>query len=446
MLTSLLTCGFLSSGALAQEAPTPPDYPGIVEAFAEARGFMGTVILEHDQKLLFRKSVGKADLEGPLSFVNRSVFPIGSLTKSFTAAAILKLQEDGKLNVTDTLSKFLPDFPGGEKITLQHLLTHTSGIGGLQDIENFDNVQRHALTLDQTIALFSSKPAHFEPGARFEYSNAGYLLLSKVVEVTSGQPFPLYVQSQILQPLGFKSTGFPTRTGIIPRLVKGYLFDGTTHQKAPYVDPELPSGGGGMASTGPELVRWLPLLLSGKVLKPETVQELITPRVPVGEGIHYAYGLQVGSQDGRDVVLHGGIISGHHALTLYFPKEKLSLLILSNVENAPVEELGKTLEKAHFGEPYTLPQKKTFVEVDPAVLQKHLGTYTLPDIGLTLTVVLKDGQLMMQDPAGNLYPLRAENANTFYQGEAGIQIRFTEDGNIELIDGGQTVPGKRVQP
>ena len=408
---------------------------------------MGTVILEKDHQLLFRKSVGKASLEGPMSFVNRSVFAVGSLTKSFTAAALLKLQEEGKLKVTDPLSTYLPQFPGGEKITLHHLLTHTSGIGGLEDIEDFGNVQRHALTLDQTLSLFMNKPAHFAPGSQFEYSNAGYLLLSKVVEVTSGQAFQTYVQSRILQPLGYRQTGFHRRTDIIPRLAAGYVFDGTNHQKAPYVDPELPSGGGSLFSSAPELVNWIPDLLFSKVLKPETVQQMITPHVPVGEGLGYGYGLEVGTQDGREVILHGGLISGYHALALYFPQEKLSLAILSNVENAPVEELGKTLEKAYFGEPYTLPEKRTFVDVDAAILQKYTGTFNLPDLGLTLQMVVQEGQLMMKDPMGNLYPLKAENPTTFYQGEAGVQIRFAEDGKtLELISGGQVVVGQRVNP
>lgn len=443
----LMLTPFVGLGALAQTPSALPDYARIVQAYADARGFMGTVILEQDGRLIFRKSVGKASLEFPASFTNRTVFAVGSLTKSFTAAAVLRLQEQGKLKVSDPLSKHLPDFPGAENITLHQLLTHTSGIGGLQDVPDFINVQRHALNLDQTLALFRDKPAHFAPGTRFEYSNAGYLVLSKVIEVAAGVPFATYLNDQILVPSGFKNTRFHTRDDIIPRLAYGHLFDGIHHKKAGYFDPELPAGGGALYSTARELVGWIPSLLAGRVLKPESAEQMVAPWVPVADGIHYAYGLQVGVQDGRKVILHGGLISGYHALALYFPDTRLSLVVLSNVENAPVEELGKSLERAHFGEPDVLPEKKTFVELEPEVLQKYVGTYTLVDLGLTVKMVIKDGALQMQDPRGDFYPLLAENPTTFHQAQTGTQVRFSDDASsLTLIQGGQRFEGRKVIP
>lgn len=400
----------------------------IVSAYAQADHFMGSVTVMVDGKEIYSRATGSASLEQGVPNRLNTVFEAGSITKSFTAVAVLKLQEQGKLRVSDPLSKFLPDYPNAGHITLDQLLTHTSGVASVTALPNFVELQKQNLTPDQIIGLFKNLPASFAPGERYEYSNSGYILLGKVIEVASGQTYPEYVQQNVLDALGYKASGMYSGLDLIPARAGGYVLDGASFRLPEAHNVEFAGAAGRLFTTSRELARWLPGVLNGKVLSGPGVKAFVTPRVETHEGTDesrfYGYGVEVGTMLGHDVVSHGGNINGFNSMMFYFPAEKLSVVALSNTEGVSSVALTKDLIKAYFGAPYTLRKARPVVSVPEAVLNTYVGSYKLEGIPVVLDVSLGGGQLTIKMPGEGTYKLLPYDQRSFVLTAVGGEVKF----------------------
>ena len=239
---------------------------------------MGTVLVARGDEILLNKGYGQANVEWNIPNTPATKFRLGSLTKQFTAASILLLEERGKLAIEDPLSKHMADVPAAwSAITLHHLLTHTSGIPNVTSLPEFATYQPFATTVEKTIALVRDKPLDFAPGDRMSYSNSGYLVLSHLVERISGQSYETFLTANILDPLGMKDTGLDSNATIIPRRAAGYTSSATGLVNAGFVHMSVPHGAGAMYSTTEDLLRWERGLFGGKVVSAASLRKMTTP-------------------------------------------------------------------------------------------------------------------------------------------------------------------------
>lgn len=308
------------------------------------------------------KGYGSADLELGVPVTNDKVFRIGSVTKQFTAVALVKLQEEGKLSLDDKLSRYFPDFPRAGDITLAQMLHHTSGLFSYTDIPDYmmkDGLQ-HQSTADM-IAYFAKMPKlmDFEPGTSWNYSNTAYFILGAVVEKVEGKPLATVLKDRFFTPLGMTKTALDDEADIVPGRVEGYAADGVGKFKnAGFISMTVPGGAGAMRSTASDLVRWNAALFGGKLLKPASFAAMTTPGkltdgqtsgTVIGkmEGmpkIEYGYGLMLSTIDGHRKVDHGGGINGFNASLTEFPADRVTVVVLSNTIGKDVGA-GKVAEK-----------------------------------------------------------------------------------------------------
>ncbi|MFC6658950.1 serine hydrolase [Deinococcus multiflagellatus] len=423
-----LTALLLLAGAAGAATPAriPEAAAAYVQAQAQATGFMGTVLITQRGRTLYAGTAGQANLELGARVTPDTLFRIASISKSFTAAAILKLQDQGKLNVGDRLSRFLPAYPHAQEITLHQLLTHTAGVADYTDRDAFATFKALPHTLDALIARFAGQPLNFAPGTKFQYSNAGYVLLSRVVEVASGQPYADFLRQQVLAPAGLKLTDYDAPQPLRAGRASGYDFDGTTYTNADHVDASVASGAGALISTARELDAWIHALQGGRVLSKAATAQMFTPAVPVapGQDSRYGYGWLITPASGAEPARteHNGNIDGYMALLRTYPAEDLTITVLSNVSTAPVGLMADDLAALVHGQPYTLPVKPRVVSVPAAVLDRYVGTYAFAD-GQQFEV-RRQGAGLRVTVSDQIFPLIAVAPDRFLLQAVGAELVF----------------------
>jgi D-alanyl-D-alanine carboxypeptidase len=285
---------------------------------------------------LVLKGYGKADLELGVATPARAVYEIGSVTKQFTAAAILQLQAQGKLSLDDDLTKYLPSYPTqGHLVTLRRLLDHTSGIRGYTEIPEFDLIGSRRLPRDSLVALFSSRPFDFAPGTAMAYNNSAYFLLGLVIEKVSGVPYEAYVAKHLFERAGMTDSRYCSNTAVVPRQVHGYDLRQDTLRLAEYLDFTWPYAAGSLCSTAGDLVAWTQALHGGRILGPAAYRELLTPgTLADGTILRYAKGVEVDSLLGHRAIHHAGGIPGFNTELEYFPDDTLTVVVLANTNGS----------------------------------------------------------------------------------------------------------------
>ena len=250
----------------------------VVQSYVSAKQFMGSVLVARGDDVLFSKSYGSANLEWNIPNTPATKFRIGSMTKQFTAASILLLEERGKLKVDDPVKKYMPDAPAAwDKITLFNVLTHSAGLPNFTSFPEYAKLQAFPITPEKIVATFKDKPLDFEPGAKFSYSNSGYVLLGYLIEKISGESYEKFLQDNIFTPLGMKDSGYDSNSAIIERRASGYSPSPAGPVNAEYVHMSVPHGAGALYSTTQDLLKWQLALYGGKVLKPESLAKMTTP-------------------------------------------------------------------------------------------------------------------------------------------------------------------------
>ena len=319
-------------------------------ATGRAAGMAIAVVRGNDTLVL--KGYGYADLEFDVPMPADAIFEIGSVTKQFTATAILQLADSGKLSLDDDLSKYFPAFPlGGRRIPLRRLMDHTSGIPSYTSLPEFDLLSLRALPRDSLVALVAGKPFDFEPGAEMRYNNTAYFLLGLIIEQVSGLSYADYVVQRLLGPAGMRDSRYCSEKAIVKRRAHGYDPGPTGLERAHYLDHTWPYAAGSLCSTVGDLVAWNRALHGGRLLSPARYRELLTAgTLADGTRLRYARGIAVDSLLGRRALHHGGDINGFASELAWFPDAQLTIAVLVNSEG-PVrpQAIARRLAEAVLG-------------------------------------------------------------------------------------------------
>lgn len=314
-------------------------------------------VLRHGE-LVFAKGYGRANLELAAPVSTKTVFRIGSLTKQFTAAGVLLLAERGKLKIDDKLSLYLPDFPRASEVTLRDLLDHTSGIHNFTDSPIIDRISTSGATVKELIAdIAGQSPLYdFEPGTGWWYSNSNYALLGAVIEKVSGETWGAFMKGAIFDRLGMADTAADDARDVVPGRASGYSLRDGKFRNAAFTDMSVPYAAGALRSTAEDMARWNIALFGGRLLKPESLKEMLAPgrlrngaenqtaiAWPGGKAFApppgyvpgpYAFGLEHHSEDGRRIIGHNGSIAGFDALMQTWVDEDLTIIVLTNTNGA----------------------------------------------------------------------------------------------------------------
>lgn len=302
-------------------------------------------------EILLAKGYGLADIENGLPVTADSVFRIGSITKMFTAAAVLQLAEEGKLDLDDPLVRHVPGYPDpGKRITLRHLLQHTSGIFSFTDLPDHRAQMGVVRTHQEILARFRDEPLHFDPGEKFRYCNSGYYLLGMVIESASGTDYEAYLEERIFAPLALGSTFYDRHARIIPHRARGYATWGDKTVNAPFVSMTQPFAAGALASTVGDLVRFQRGLVNHGILSAGSFDAMTTPgRSNDGKPIPYGLGCFVGKRNGLTLVRHGGAIAGFTSELVHAREPDLTVIVLSNSNGGNPRKLADAILEAALG-------------------------------------------------------------------------------------------------
>jgi len=321
----------------------------IAQTEIDAKRAVGlTIGVARGDETLHLKGYGLADIENALPATSASVYRIGSITKTFTAAAIMLLVEDGKLSLDDPLTKFLPEYPGpGGKATVRNLLQHTSGIFSFTDAANHRQTMRDDMNHQQILKRFTGHDLHFAPGDDYRYCNSGFYLLGMIIEKVSGMSYEKFLGQRIFEPLELSSITYGRHAKIIPNRARGYSLWGERLVNAPYVSMTKPFSAGALVSNAGDLLQWSRALSRNDLLKPDSLKKMITPgRRTDGKAFAYGLGCQVETLDGHQVVRHGGGIPGFVTEWTLFPDSELSVVVLTNTNSTRPRALANRIAQS----------------------------------------------------------------------------------------------------
>jgi len=367
-------------------------------------------------------------------------FRLGSITKPFTAMAIMILQERGKLSVQDSICKYLTDCPPAwQQITIHHLLSHTSGMAKHDKAGVYLKTAMMPMTVTQLIDGFKNKPADFKPGEKFDYNNNGYILLGYVIEKVSGQSYEVFLKENIFVPLRMMDTGYDNHDPIIKNRAAGYvrnseIVNGELYN-AVYIDISQQSAAGGLYSTTGDLMRLDQALYDGKILSQKTVDTMFTIAIGAfGPAPNYGYGWFVNKQFNHRAISHPGGVPGFTSILTRFPDDKVVIILLGNLENSQVIRASNDLAAIIFGEKYEAPRERVSVKIDPKIINGYVGQYE--DRPGRVTTVLLENDLLVLKLAGqpNGVPLLPESETNFFHPVQDIQVSFTKDASGQVIE------------
>ncbi len=416
----------------------------ILQAFAKKDMFAGSVSISKNGTTLLSKGYGMANYSYDVPNTAQTKFKLASVSKQFTAMAIMMLQEQGKLNVEDKLTKYISDYPNGDKITIHHLLTHTSGIYNFTNDTNYESIMVQPHTLTKIISYFKDKKLDFEPGEKFSYSNSGYILLSYIIEKASGKTFPEFITTQIFEPLGMKNSGVFDGNKLVKNLALGYTEGDNGLENTAYIDMSVPSGAGALYSTVEDLLLWDRAFYSEKLVKQATLDKIVTPYKD-----KYAYGWFVDSYMGRPLIYHKGGIQGFSTIISRYPKDEVCIVVLKNIDNQMAFQPNKICRAIMFDDKYELPVEHVAIKIDKAIGQKLCGEYEL-EPGFVMTTTFDGERMFVQATGQPKLEIFSEGAYSYFCKMVNAQFEFTKDkkGNITaltLIQNGQQMPGKKIK-
>src|SRR5580765_6790128 len=399
----------------------------IIHSYVVDHRFMGSVLVARDGKSLLDKGYGFANLEWQVPNTPTTKFRLGSITKQFTAASILLLEERGKLKIEDSVKKYMPDAPAAwDKVTIFHLLTHTSGIPSFTGFPDYPKRQLETMTPQQLVDWFRDKPLEFEPGTKSNYSNSGYVLLGYLLEKISGQSYSDFVQQNIFTPLGMKDSGYDSNSAILPRRAAGYSRSPNGPVNTGYIDMTIPFSAGALYSTTEDLLRWEQGLFGGKVISAASLAKMTTPFKQ-----DYAFGLGVQTKNGHKVIEHGGGIEGFNTQLSFYPDDKLVVVVLANLNGPFAAQIAANLASVAHGEKVVLTSERKEITVSPKVLAQYVGTYELTP-NFSITVTLENDHLMTQATNQQKLPLFAESETLFFLKVVDAQVEFVKDGKGQV--------------
>lgn len=418
----------------------------VVEGSVTQQQFMGSVLVARGNDVLFNKAYGSANLEWNVPNTPGTKFRLGSLTKQFTAACILLLEERGKLSVNDPVKKYMPDAPAAwDKMTIYNVLTHTAGIPNFTALPDYIKLMPLPATPEQLVARFRDLPLDFQPGEKWNYSNSGYVLLGYLIEKISGETYQKFLTDNIFTPLGMKDSGYDSNLPVIAHRASGYTRTPQGFENAAFIDMTVPFSAGALYSTTGDLLKWDQGLFGGKLLKPESLTKMTTPFKN-----DYAFGLQVAMPGGRKLIDHGGAVNGFNTELAYYPDDKVTVVVLANMQAGPaVGQIATQLAAIVHGEKVILQTERKEITVDPKILARYVGAYRLAP-GADFLITLDGTQLNSKLGAQPVLPVYPQSETLFFAKLVDAQLEFTKmdaqgvPGELILHQNGRDQPATRL--
>lgn len=311
----------------------------LLNVFKDKNGPGGEFLVSKSGKIIYQKSFGKANLELDVDLASDNIFQIGSITKQFTAISILILEERGKLSVSDPVSKYISDYPLGDKITIHHLLTHTSGVKDFTKMKSLRDISQKEMTPQMMVDFFKNEPVDFAPGEKFDYNNSGYVLLGYIIELVAGEEYEAFIQKNIFDKAGMTKSYYANERRVIPKRAYGYQKKEYGYVNKTQISFSIPFSSGSLMSTVGDMLKWQNALNQGLVLNPKILEKAFTKyKLNNGEEFTYGYGWHLIDADGILIRRHGGSIFGFKSMGVYIPSEDIYVIGLSNCDcNSPTQ-------------------------------------------------------------------------------------------------------------
>jgi CubicO group peptidase (beta-lactamase class C family) len=418
----------------------------LVSAYAKLYKFNGSVLVAKNGTVLLNKGYGWRNAADKTSNSEQTIYQLGSITKQFTAAVILKLQEEKKLSVSDKLSKYFPGYPKGDSITIEQLLTHTSGITNYTNDPNFmANEVTKPASREKMMALFKDKPLDFSPGTSWSYSNSAYSLLGYIIEDVTKKPYEQVVRNYIFTPLHMTHSGFDFTHLKSNEKATGYFkLNNKDAVTAPIVDSTVSFSAGAIYSTTGDLYLWHQALEKNSILSASQQEKAYTPVKN-----HYGYGWAIDSIEGKRKVGHGGGIHGFVTNIVRVPEDDVCIVLLSNSSDPALKDITKGIFAILYDKEYELPKERTEIKLPAEKLREYEGEYTIQP-GMNVIMSIKDGELIAEATGQPPAAMYAEKEDFFFLKVDDIQLEFTRD-DKKVIDGfilhqgGAKIPCKKIK-
>lgn len=425
-----------SAGVLfAQPVPAGlvAEFDAICQEKFPADGPGGAVLVAKGDQILYHKAFGLDDVGQKTPLQTGMQFRIGSVTKQFTAVAILQLVEAGRLSIQDEITRFIPDYPThGKKITVGHLLNHTSGIKSYTDMEEWTpEVMKQDFTPAGLIDFFKDQPMDFDPGTAYRYNNSGYVLLGYIIEKVSGMSYADYLDKQVFEKAGLKNTLYEKQKRPVENWAIGYQREDSGYTEAPPLSMTQPYAAGSLLSTVEDLYRWTKAVNAGKVVSPALLKKAYTPTIlPDGTNTRYGYGWMTGNVLGHRTIEHGGGINGFLSMLIYLPDDDICVAILTNCDCNPPGETAAELAALAAGETLALEE----IDIDVRKLEEYTGVFE-NDQQQKRVIKIENGSLISQRIGGLTTRLSPVGKDAFRLSAAMAEIRFLRDAGTGAVTG-----------
>lgn len=417
------------AGAQSDAAVRSAEVDALLAPLTQGDAPGAAVMVIRDGRVVQAKGYGLAKLDTKEPVGLKTAFDLGSTSKQFTAMAVMMLVERGRLNYDDALVKFFPEFPSYARlVTVRHLLNHTSGL--VDVINPWWFRKGYEPTSKELVKMMAKEQdVRFAPGEKFEYNNAGYVLLAMIVEKASGQPFARFMKENIFKPLGMKSTIiFDETRPEIEQMALSYRREGNEFKPYEPMSDRFFYGAKGVVSTLEDMYRWAEALETEKLVKASTLREAFTPaRLRNGTETGYGFGWYIVKENGLDVYEHAGGYLGYRATIRRYPSERTTVILLSN--NALVEptSLAKKISQLYLSDRV---KGGVAVKVEPAILKEYVGKYeadpkVMPDLMIEIT--MENEELYITSPIKPKTKLVAQSATAFQIAETSSSVIFNRD-------------------
>lgn len=443
LIAILCICKF--NVASAQQDDIQKKVDEYIDAHIQMNQFSGSILIAKNDQIVVNKGYGFANYGFVIKNNSETKFRIASLTKGFTAVAILQLEEKGLLNIDDKLQKYIPDYPRGDEISIKHLLTHTSGVPNHTEFDDFDKERRvFGYNILETIETFQSRPLEFTPGEKFNYSNSNYILLGFVIEQVSKMSYEEYIKQNIFEPLKMNNTGFENPDRIIKNFAQGYCLKNNEIGKAKFRDMSNAHASGALYSTTEDLYFWDRALYSEELLNNKSKEKMFTEFKD-----NYGFGWGIVNVFNHKMIAHSGDIDGFTSNISRFINDDISIIILSNFEHTPINRINKDLIAIVFNEKYTVPEIIKTIKLSNNILQSYVGEYELQP-GFIFSISFIDGKLFCQPTGQPKLELAPISESEFMLKEVEAKISFSKNSNQEieklfLHQGDKKIPANKIE-
>jgi len=423
----IAACMFMLANSLYAQDSTTQKLDALVKTYAVMGRFNGSVLVAQHGRILLQKGYGIKNAAGNSMNDANTMFQIASVTKQFTAAVILKLVEQKKMALTDRLSKYYSGFSNGDSITIEHLLTHTSGLHSFTETDSSISETDE----QRMVPYLKTLKPDFVPGTSWHYSNTGYVMLGFIIQKVSGMSYWKAVRTYIFNPLQMNNSGFDFAHLTGNKAVGYDVLNDSMQQPATITDSTVPFGAGAIYSTVTDMYKWHLGLQSYKIVGKAIMDKAYTP---CAQNKGYGYGWQIDSVYGKKMVSHSGSISGFGSNFARIPEDDICIVLLSNKSGATFDVMHVTdkLLAVLYNKPYSIPVKRTRVTISDDVMKTYTGTYEIADMHLTIDVTLGDGVLIAQPvrdghpgPTSILLPM--DNTHFFDEHDEELEVTYDTD-------------------